>query len=193
MVRALDNAVEISIKNYHLEEQKTIMKAKRKIGIGICGLADLFIQCGISYADQKARDLAQDIVAFISYHSKVASHELARARGSFGAMAMDQGCRYNENPGYIEQVSGKIATKHVSKKMWLDLAHAIRTTKLLRNASTVALPPTGRSAILANASWAIEPLFSLVGGYGSGKSLNPYLEKALSDASLLNTELKKKS
>ena len=192
MVRALDNALEISIERYSFKEQKTIMIAKRKIGIGICGLADLFIQCGISYADRQARDLAQDIVAFINYHSKLASYELAKTRGSFGAMDLAEGCRYNENPGYIEQVSGKKATQHISRQMWLELAQTIRATKLLRNASTVALPPTGRSAIIVDASWAIEPLFSLVEMDGKIKKLNPQLEKALSDAGLLNAELKEK-
>jgi ribonucleoside-diphosphate reductase alpha chain len=189
MVRALDNALEISIERYPFEEQKVIMKAKRKIGIGICGLADLFMQCVISYADSRARSLAQDIVSFINYHSKLESYELAKARGSFEAMNLTQGCRYNEDPGYIEQVSGEKATKYITRQMWLDLAQKIRMTKLLRNASTIALPPTGRSAILINASCAIEPQFSLS---IEGREINHYLEKILSDAGLLTTVLKEK-
>ena len=189
IVRALDNALEISIGRYPFEEQKVIMKAKRKIGIGICGLADLFMQCGISYADQKARNLAQDIISFINYHSKMESCELAKVRGSFEAINLTQGCRYNEFPGYIEQVSGRKSTRYITKQMWLDLAQKIRTTKLLRNASTIALPPTGRSAILINASWSIEPQFSLS---IEGQEINQYLEKTLSNAHLLTPALKEK-
>jgi ribonucleoside-diphosphate reductase alpha chain len=192
MVRALDNALEVSIDHYAFSEQQAIMRAKRKIGIGICGLADLLIRCGLSYADQEARILAQDIVAFINYHSKLASHELAKVRGSFEAMSLTKGCRYNENPGYIEQRYGKIVTPHVSTQMWQDLAKIIRETKLLRNASTIALPPTGRSAMLINASQSIEPYFSLVEISGSTKALNPLLEKVLSENGILTLTLKEK-
>ena len=146
MVRALDNALELSIDRYAYEEQQRIMKAKRKIGIGICGLADLFMQCNIAYSSERARDLAKDIIAFINYISKSESHEIAKVRGSFEAMALPKGCRYNDNPGFIEQRFGKISTPHVSAKMWHELAQKIRDTKLLRNSSTVALPPTGRSS-----------------------------------------------
>ncbi len=192
LVRALDNALEISIDCYAFEEQKEIMRAKRKIGIGICGLADLLVSCGFSYADPEARALAQDIVAFINYHSKVASHELAKTRGSFGAMYLERGCRYNEIPGYIEQQSGRIATKSVSLQMWQELANTIRETKLLRNASTIALPPTGRSAVLIDASWSIEPLFSLVTTSSGSRELNTTLEKVLKDAGLMSPELRDK-
>ena len=189
MVRALDNALEVSIERYHFEEQKNIMKAKRKIGIGICGLADLLMQCDISYSDQQARDLAQNIVSFINYHSKLESCELAKTRGSFEAINLTPGCRYNESPGYIEQGSGKKPTHYITKEMWLTLAQTIRTLKLLRNASTIALPPTGRSAILADASFAIEPPFSLT---IDGQEINKQLEKILCDAGLLTQALKEK-
>ncbi len=181
MVRALDNALELSIDRYAYEEQKKIMRAKRKIGIGICGLADLFMKFNISYSDEQARDLAKDIIAFINYISKSASHELAKIRGSFEAMFLVQGCRYNDNPGFIEQRFGKISAPHVSTNMWHELAKKIRETKLLRNASTIALPPTGRSSLLINASHGIEPQFSLV---EAQKQLNPILQKALTDAGI---------
>jgi ribonucleoside-diphosphate reductase alpha chain len=190
MVRALDNALEISIERYSFEQQKTITRKKRKIGIGICGLADLFMKCGLSYADPKAINFAQNIVSYINYQSKIASYELAKIRGSFEAINLERGCRYNENPGYIEQVSGKKATALVSGKMWLDLAEEIRKTKCLRNASTIALPPTGRSALLIDASYAIEPQFSLkTANHGS---LNADLEKVLSAAGLATPALKEK-
>ena len=41
LTRILDNALEVSIGRYSTPESKRIMSAKRKIGIGICGLADM--------------------------------------------------------------------------------------------------------------------------------------------------------
>ncbi len=192
MVRALDNALEISISRYAYEEQRAIMKAKRKIGIGICGLADLFMQCNLAYSDAQARDIGKDIIAFINYVSKSESHELAKVRGSFEAMALSKGCRYNDNPGFIEQRFGKVSTPHVTAKMWHELAQKIRNTRLLRNASTIALPPTGRSSLVINASQGIEPQFSLVEVHGKTKQLNPFLQKALSNAGIVDKTLMEK-
>lgn len=44
---------------------------------------------------------------------------------------------------------------------WAALADDIATTGLLRNSSTIAVPPTGRSAPVVHASTGIEPLFRL--------------------------------
>lgn len=192
MVRALDNALEVSIDKYAFEEQSEIMKMKRKIGVGICGLADLFIKSGIPYADEQARIIAQDIMAFINYHSKDESHELAKTRGSFGAMALESGCKYNENPGFIEQRFGSITTQHISTDMWRTLDKKIRDTKLLRNSSTIALPPTGRSALIVDASTAIEPLFSLIETHEGKKQVHPLLLTALTHAGVRNPTILKK-
>jgi len=47
LTRALDNALELSIDRYTNHTSKRIMQAKRKIGIGICGLADLVSAMGV--------------------------------------------------------------------------------------------------------------------------------------------------
>lgn len=160
LTRMLDNALEISIDNYLEEANIRVMSQKRKIGIGICGLADLFIQAGIFYDSEKARVLALDLITFISYESKVASHELAKNRGSFGAMTFPIGNKHLETPSIIERRYGDLNTKYVSSDDWKKLSKTIQETKLLRNASTIALPPTGRSALTIDASTGIEPIFS---------------------------------
>ena len=43
LMRALDNILEISIQKYSIDESKSIMAAKRKIGIGVCGFADMLM------------------------------------------------------------------------------------------------------------------------------------------------------
>lgn len=162
MTRALDNALEISIGHYPDPINDRVMSAKRKIGVGVCGLADLFVILGIPYDSEDAKKLSRDIVAFVNYFSKVESHGLAVKRGSFGAMRAIHGCRYNDNPGFIAQKYGGLKTARVSTEMWLELDKRIRDTKMLRNASTIALPPTGRSGLIIDANPGIEPLFSLV-------------------------------
>lgn len=160
LTRILDNALEISIDNYSEESNKRVMSQKRKIGIGICGLADLFIQQGLLYDSEEARVLALNLVTLINFESKVASHELAKIRGSFGAMELPLENRHLSTPSLIEKKYGHLSTKYVPSTEWQRLAEEIRNTKLLRNASTIALPPTGRSALTIDASTGIEPIFS---------------------------------
>lgn len=161
LTHVLDNALELSIERYGEKESRSIMSAKRKIGVGVCGLADLLVKLKIPYASREGRELARNIVAFVNYYSKIESFELAKKRGSFGAMRLPAGCRYNELPGFIETKYGNLETPEISGKDWISLGEKIRETKLLRNASTTALPPTGRSALVIDATPGIEPLFPL--------------------------------
>lgn len=160
MTRALDNALDVSIGNYSNEMNRHIMTLKRKIGIGICGLADLFVKLGIRYSSNEARQMALDIVALISYESKVASYELAKVRGSYGAMTTMHGNRHVESPSFIDARYGSLTSALVSTDDWNQLSERIRTERMLRNASTTALPPTGRSGLVIDASTGIEPIFS---------------------------------
>lgn len=186
MTRVLDNALEISIDRYFHPTSQHIMRAKRKIGVGICGLADMFIEMEIPYDSDEARQTALDIVAFINYVSKLESHELAKTRGSFGAMTLPIGNRYNDEPGFLEQKYGNLGTSQVTSDMWQSLGKLIRETGLLRNASTIALPPTGRSGLVIDASTGIEPAFTLVDNNGE---INPLLYFSLKERGLLNQEV----
>jgi ribonucleoside-diphosphate reductase alpha chain len=76
-------------------------------------------------------------------------------------MNLIEGCRYNDNPGFLETKYGNLTTSSVSSKNWYELGEIIRETKLLRNCSTIALPPTGRSGLVIDASTGVEPLFTL--------------------------------
>src|SRR5262245_33571935 len=56
-VRFLDDVIEVS--NYPLPAQRNEAKAKRRIGLGVTGLADALIQCGVRYGTSKAVALAE--------------------------------------------------------------------------------------------------------------------------------------
>jgi ribonucleoside-diphosphate reductase alpha chain len=171
MTRALDNCLEISTELYTLEVSSRVMRARRKIGIGICGLADLFVKMNLPYASPEARKIACDIVALMNYESKLASHGLAKERGSFSAMNDTTGCRYNERPGFLESKYGNLDTLWVSGSDWLSLDTTIRDSRLMRHCSTVALPPTGRSSLIISASTGAEPLFNLKDNSGEFTSV----------------------
>lgn len=165
LMRALDNILEVSIQNYVSPESKDIMSKKRKVSIGVCGFADMLIKMGIRYESQTAASLLRDVLNFISYESKCASIKLAQSRGSFPALASS---KYMETSFICDKFR---ESEHVTKEQWHKLACQIKEDKLLRNATTTALPPTGRSALVIEASLAIEPIFSLY----ENNTVNPLL------------------
>jgi ribonucleoside-diphosphate reductase alpha chain len=183
ITRALDNALELSIARYTIKESGPIMSLKRKIGVGVCGLADMLVTLGIPYDSDKGRKLCRDVISFINYQTKIASVKLAKTRGSFGAMYLENCCRYNDSPGFLEQKYGNLETTTVTSKQWKDLDFKIRSTRLLRNCSTIALPPTGRSGLVIGASTGVEPLFILSSDDGIHPALQEHLKKDVSNCS----------
>lgn len=157
LTRALDNAIEVSLENYPDILSKALAKYKRKIGLGLCGVADALIMLEIPYDSNPARDLVRNVVSFINYISKETSVELAKVRGSCHAMQTKKGNKYYDT--YLETRYGK-GTEIVSSEQWLKLARTIKETGLLRNILTTALPPTGRASILMDVTSSLEPIFS---------------------------------
>ncbi|MFH1510264.1 MAG: hypothetical protein ABIF10_01120 [Candidatus Woesearchaeota archaeon] len=156
-VRFLDDCIDVSINNYNNKKSEEVMNSKRKIGLGICGFADMLIKMDISYDSDTAEQEAANIMSFINYKSKQASIDLAKKRGRFPAFK-DKETRYHN--GFIAERYGKYSTETVSSKEWKKLSREINQYGI-RNCSTTAIPPTGRSSAIIGASAAIEPYFNL--------------------------------
>lgn len=157
LVRALDNILELSIKNYLFDINKSVMTKKRKIGIGVCGFADMLISMNIRYGSIESQKLIQEILNFVNYKSKIYSIELARERGSFVDI---ENSRYIKD-NYITKKFINNISPNITRQDWIHLEKLIKEEKLLRHCSTTCLPPTGRSALVISASTGIEPLFNL--------------------------------
>jgi ribonucleoside-diphosphate reductase alpha chain len=187
LTKALDNALEISIANLEHPAASNVMQSKRKIGIGICGLADMFAKLELPYTSQEARDLSRDLFALINYLSKCASVELAKVRGS--ALAMQRFTDGENNRHYASSpIMQKYArdTRFVTKHQWQELIKNINDTGSLRNVSTTALPPTGRSSLIIGASNGIEPWFTVLDNEGH---VHPILRQKLEQIGLWDTTI----
>ncbi|SES28470.1 ribonucleoside-diphosphate reductase class II [Lentzea xinjiangensis] len=160
LVRALDDAIAASLQRYPNPLSAQVMGVNRKIGVGVCGLADLLLAAGLPYDSAEARRLTQEVLALVNYTSKLASAELARDRGACPAVGGGRS-RYAQ-PAFLRRFA-ELGTTTVTRGDWNALAARIAQTGLLRNSCTVAVPPTGRSAPVVGASTGIEPLVRLSG------------------------------
>ena len=140
-VRMLDNAIDVS--KYPLPAQGHEAKAKRRLGLGITGLADALIMCGVRYDTDKGRDLAKSWVRALSRAAYLASTQLAAEKGSFPLFEAEKYLASEGVQNLDEDVQAAIA-KHG-----------------IRNALVTSVAPTGTISLFAdNVSSGLEPVFS---------------------------------
>jgi ribonucleoside-diphosphate reductase alpha chain len=142
-VRFLDNAIDLS--NYPLKPQRKEALAKRRIGLGITGLADALIFCGKTYGTEEAAALAGTWMAAIQNAAYRASAELAAEKGAFPL--------YSEKR-FLKSPNVALLDKEVRA---LIRRHGIR------NGCLTSIAPTGTISLLAgNVSSGIEPVYDFV-------------------------------
>ncbi|MBN06444.1 MAG: ribonucleoside-diphosphate reductase, adenosylcobalamin-dependent [Rhodospirillaceae bacterium] len=140
-VRMMDNTIDIS--NFPLSEQQAEAQAKRRIGLGVTGLADALIMCGKRYGSADAVNLTEIWMRTFRRAAYLASVDLAREKGSFPLFDRD---------AYL--ASGSIVTLDEDIKTAIS-KHGIR------NALLTSIAPTGTISLFAdNVSSGLEPVFS---------------------------------
>ena len=98
-VTFLDNVLDVN--RYPLEEVALVSRRTRKIGLGVMGLADLFVFLGMPYASREAVSLTASIMNFITRTAREQSACLGKKRGNFPAFDQsvypDQGFAFLRN------------------------------------------------------------------------------------------------
>jgi ribonucleoside-diphosphate reductase alpha chain len=142
-VRFLDNVIDIS--RYPLEQQAQEARAKRRIGLGVTGLADALIFLGFSYGTAAAREKAAQWMAIIQNAAYRASAALAAEKGPF--------------PLY--DAAAFLARPNIAR-LNKDVRDAIAANGI-RNGCLTSIAPTGTISLLAgNVSSGVEPVFDFV-------------------------------
>ena len=140
-VRMMDNTVDAS--KFPLEAQAREAENKRRIGLGVTGLADALLMVGVRYGSKEAAELTEKWLHQVARASYLASVDLAKEKGAFPL--------FDAGP-YL--ASGTMVG------MDADVRDAIKVHGI-RNALLTSIAPTGTISLYAgNASSGIEPVFA---------------------------------
>ncbi|MEM1893897.1 MAG: adenosylcobalamin-dependent ribonucleoside-diphosphate reductase [Candidatus Anstonellales archaeon] len=162
VVRFMDNVVEWNIILHPLEKQREASRTTRRVGIGVMGIADMFLAMNIAYDSDQALQLLEEVMSFIANRAYFWSAELAKERGNFPALKnIDQ---IFKSP-FIQEAIDKKVQEHIRKNG-------------LRNVALLSIAPTGSISnivisfegatrddgmiqVYTGVSGGIEPIFSL--------------------------------
>jgi ribonucleoside-diphosphate reductase alpha chain len=140
-VRMMDNVIDIS--QFPLVQQQEEARQKRRIGLGVTGLADALIMCGLRYGSAAAVAAAESWLGAIQREAYLASCALAAEKGAFPLFDRD---------GYLAGQTVMSLDEEVRRQI---------AQNGIRNALLTSVAPTGTISLFAdNVSSGIEPVFS---------------------------------
>ncbi|HZI73419.1 MAG TPA: adenosylcobalamin-dependent ribonucleoside-diphosphate reductase, partial [Gemmatimonadales bacterium] len=136
----LENVIDAN--QYPLPEITELAQRIRRIGLGVMGLADVFVKLGIPYDSEEGVEVGRRLQRFVDEEAKVESERLARERGVF--------------PEWERSIWGPDGTCARNAA-----GERIRPMRRLRNCNVTTVAPTGTISIIAGCSSGIEPLFAV--------------------------------
>jgi ribonucleoside-diphosphate reductase alpha chain len=141
IVRAMDNIHDIAI--FPLPIQAEESRSKRRMGLGMTGVANAGEALGFSYGSPEFLEWYEEVLQVYTNETYSASSDLAVEKGSFPLFDVDN---YMEGP-FIKRLP-----------QWLQ--DKIRTQGI-RNSHLLSMAPTGTISLTAdNVSGGIEPVFN---------------------------------
>ena len=144
--RFLENVVTMS--DFPVDEIEEKVRDMRKIGLGIMGLAQLYVQLGVRYGSESGNEIARQLMTHINHESKLASHELAEERGTFNDWADSKYANPTEHRDWFEHFTGLDADE------WADGFP-------IRNHNTTTIAPTGTTSMIGNTTGGCEPIYNV--------------------------------
>lgn len=142
-VVGLNEVLEEGISKHPLEQQRATAHDFRQIGLGIMGLADLFIKLGVEYGSMESLEISERLGMLFLYTAIDESIELAKEHGTYPKYDYDyisKSDMFKCLPPYLQDKIKKYG---------------------MRNSHVLSVAPTGSISSLIGVSGGIEPHFSI--------------------------------
>lgn len=142
-VRALNEVLDEGLPLHPLQEQRISVSEWRQIGLGIFGLADMFIKLGLTYGDKDSVALCDKIGQLLASTAIKASADIAKEVGSFSKFNYE----YIEKASFFDYHTSQQEKDYVKENG-------------LRNSQLLTIAPTGSISTMLGVSGGIEPIFA---------------------------------
>lgn len=149
-VHMQDNVIDST--PYFLEDNRKQALGERRVGLGIMGLADMLIYCGVRYGSEEGNQLIDQVFETIAVTAYEQSIELAKTRGSFPFLVGETGKE-------TQQLREKFVNTGFMKKMPEHIREGVLKYGI-RNSHLLTVAPTGSTGTMAGVSTGLEPYFS---------------------------------
>lgn len=146
-ISVMDEVLDYGFDMQPLDENRKNIEDWRSLGLGVFGIADMFVAMGIKYGESDSLDLIDDIMKTMQYTALHTSVFLAKSKGAFKKYDYDKVKKSN----YLSDIF---------YDEWCDIADDIQTFGL-RNSSLLSIAPTGSIAMLFNQSGGVEPYYQV--------------------------------
>ena len=147
---------------YPFPEFEKESKHLRKYGLGIMGLADVFLLKHIRYGSDESVKIAEDIMKFIAIKAFDESANLAKEFGPAPAIVSMFGKKYynSHKNDCNEQI---IENSEFLQRLCKEAPKVCQKIKKygLRNVNLLSIAPTGSISLISGVSSAFEPVFYL--------------------------------
>ena len=141
VVRAMDNVIDRTV--YPLEEQRMEAQSKRRMGLGITGVANAGEALGYEYGSPEFLEWLEEVMTVIRDTCYQSSISLALEKGPFPMFIADK---------YLESGFAKTLPENIRRDI---------NNYGIRNSHLLSVAPTGTISLSAdNVSSGIEPVFS---------------------------------
>lgn len=161
-VRQLDNLIDITISS--VPESERSNEENRALGLGVMGFTDVVERFGWSYESERAYDLMDEVMEFVSWHAIDASADLARERGAYPNFA---GSRWSQGMVPFDSLDLLEADRgvpvDVTRRSRLDWdALRAKVAGGVRNSTLMAIAPTASIGLVAGTTPGLDPQFSQI-------------------------------
>jgi len=149
-VQMQDNVIDAT--PYFLEDNKEQALGERRVGLGVMGLHDLLIFCGVQYGSEEGNELVDKVFETIATSAYRASINIAKDKGSFPFLK-----------GRTHEETMKLRHKFINSGYMKKMPEDIRQSVLengIRNSHLLTVAPTGSTGTMVGVSTGLEPYFS---------------------------------